>query len=222
MPSSAVRTFSDPDDYAAAIRQGTIELTVTERGNFSAKLVRIDLLRLWMQRFSDNLPRISDVAGWGGRAVFTFRTRPGPRLLAGGLEMEPTDIVRHSEGQSYFRLSFGLANYGSMLLPVEEKISVGAAVAGRDLTPPKDPLVTLTPSPAAMAKLQWLHAAAGLLAGDAPEIIAHPETARGLEQALIEAFVGEGFVGRFTFPSYAGRSAHRSGLCGRAARSNWG
>ena len=41
-----------------------------------------------------------------------------------------------------------------------------------------------------MARLQRLHAAAGQLAKDAPEIIAHPEAARGLEQALIEAMVG--------------------------------
>src|SRR5205085_11621197 len=76
MPSSAVRTFTDPDDYAAAVRQGTYELTVTERGDFTAKLTRIDLHRLWMQRFSDNLPRISHIAGWGGRAVSLFGPNP--------------------------------------------------------------------------------------------------------------------------------------------------
>ena len=57
MPSSTVRTFTDPDEYAAAVRQGTYELTVIERGHFTAKLTRIDLHRVWMQRFSDNLPR---------------------------------------------------------------------------------------------------------------------------------------------------------------------
>jgi hypothetical protein len=31
MPSCAVRTFTDPGDYAAAIRQGTYELIVTAR-----------------------------------------------------------------------------------------------------------------------------------------------------------------------------------------------
>jgi hypothetical protein len=67
-------------------------------------------------------------------------------------------------------------------------VSVGAAMAGCDLTPPKDAL-TLTPSPSAMARLQRLHAAAGQLAEDAPEIIAKPEAARGLEQLLIEAMV---------------------------------
>ncbi|MBV8268191.1 MAG: helix-turn-helix domain-containing protein [Planctomycetaceae bacterium] len=65
---------------------------------------------------------------------------------------------------------------------------VGATIAGCDLAPPKDPL-TVTPAPRAMTKLQRLHAAAGCLAEDAPEIIAHPEAARGLEQALIEALV---------------------------------
>jgi AraC-like DNA-binding protein len=40
-----------------------------------------------------------------------------------------------------------------------------------------------------MARLQRLHAAAGQLAEAAPEIIAHPEAARGLEQALIEAMI---------------------------------
>lgn len=40
-----------------------------------------------------------------------------------------------------------------------------------------------------VAKLQRLHAAAGQLAEDAPAVIAHPEAARGLEQALIGAMV---------------------------------
>jgi AraC-like DNA-binding protein len=47
----------------------------------------------------------------------------------------------------------------------------------------------VTPPPAAMAKLQRLHAAAGHLAEQAPEIITRPEAARGLEETLIEAMV---------------------------------
>jgi AraC-like DNA-binding protein len=189
MPSSAVRTFTDPDDYAAAIRQGTIELTVTERGHFTAKLTRIDLHRLWVQRFSENLPRVSHVAGWGGRAIIAFRTQPGPSLLRSGVEMRPTNIMRHSEGQSYHLHSSGSACYGSMSLPVADMVSVGAALAGLDLTPPENAF-THIPAPHAMATLQRLHAAAGQLAKDAPEIIAHPEAAHSLEQALIEALVG--------------------------------
>ena len=189
MPSSTVLTFNDPDAYAVAVRQGTVDVTVSERGRFAAKLTRIDLHRLWMQRISGNLARIAHVAGWGGRAIIVFQTQPGPSLLLGGLEMQPTSLVRHSEGQSYFQRSSGPASYGGMSLPVEDMASIGEAMAGLDLTPPRD-VMLVTTSVAAMERLRRLHAAAGCLADEAPEIIANLEAARGLEQTLIEAMIG--------------------------------
>jgi len=188
MPSSAVRTYSDPEDYVSGIRQGTYELTVTERGRFTAKLIRIDLHRLWMQRFFDNLPRVSHIAGWGGRAVISFRTQPGPSLVRSGVEMQPDHLFRLSDGRSFYQRSSGFACYGCMSLPIADMVSVGAAIAGCDLTPPGDTLIVIPP-PSALARLQRLHAAAAHLAEEAPEIIANPDAARGLEQALIEAMV---------------------------------
>jgi AraC-like DNA-binding protein len=189
MPSSAVRTFTDPDDYAASIRATRAELTVMGRGHFTAKLTRIDLHRLWMQRFFDNLPRVAHSAPRTGRATISFRTAPGPSFLWSGVEMQPTGIMRHSEGKNSFQHTADAACWGAMSLPVEDMVSVGAAMAGCDLTPPKDALIVIPP-PAVMAKLQRLHAAAGRLAEEAPEIIANPDAARGLELALIEAMIG--------------------------------
>src|SRR5271165_3767958 len=189
MPSSAVRAFADPEDYGAAIRATKAEMTVTGRGHFAAKLTRIDLHRLWMQRFSDNLPRIGHSASPTGRAIISFRTQPGPSLIWGGVELQPSNIIRHNEGGDAFQHSSGSACWGAMSLPVEAMASAGAAIAGYDLTPPRDMLI-VSPPPSAMAKLQRLHAAAGQMAEDAPAVIAHPEAARGLEQALIEAMVG--------------------------------
>src|SRR5208282_3560853 len=197
MPSRVVRTFSNPDEYAASMRQGTVEMTITERGRFSAKLTQIDLHRLWMQRFEQNLSQISQIDGWGRRAIFAFRTEPGPDLSWSGIASQPTDIFRLSEGQSYHKRSSGAVGFAGMSLPIEEMAALGAALGGSDLTPPKDPLA-ITPPSRAMAKLQRLHAAAGRMAEDAPEIIAHPEAARGFEQALIEALVdclAEGITG---------------------------
>jgi AraC-like DNA-binding protein len=189
MPSSTVQAFSDPDEYAASIRQGTVDLTLSERGHFKAELIRIDLHRLWMQRFSEKLSRVSHVAGWGGRAVIAFRTEPGPSLLRSGLEMQPAVLIRHGEGHSYFHHSSGSASYATMSLPVEDLASAGEVIAGVGLTPPKDANAH-SPATHAMARLQRLHAAAGYLAEHTPEIIANPDAARGLEQALIEAMVG--------------------------------
>ncbi|HKM73316.1 MAG TPA: helix-turn-helix transcriptional regulator [Stellaceae bacterium] len=188
MPSSVVQTVSDPDDYASAIRATKAEFTITGRGHFLAKLIRIDLHRLWMQRFFDNLPRVGHSAPGTGRATISFRTAPGPSFLWSGVEMQPTGIMRHSEGKNSLQHSAGSASWGAMSLSVEDMVSVGAAMAGCDLTPPKDALI-VTPLPSAMARLLRLHAAAGRLAEDAPEVIANPDAARGLEQALIEALI---------------------------------
>jgi AraC-like DNA-binding protein len=188
MLSSAVRTFSDPDDYAAAIRNTKVEITVTGRGEFNAKLTRIDLHRLWMQRFSDNLPRVADSSGGGGRVVISFRTQPGPSLLWGGSEMQPTNIVRHGADESKFQRSSGSASWGAMSLPVADAVTIGETLGGCDLRPLSSTRM-ITPPGSAVVSLHRLHAAAGQLAEDAPEIIAHPEAARGLEQALIEALV---------------------------------
>jgi hypothetical protein len=57
MPSSQVHTFTDPGEYAAAIRATTIDLAVMGRGHFIGQRTRIDLHRLWMQRLSENMPR---------------------------------------------------------------------------------------------------------------------------------------------------------------------
>src|SRR6516225_5996508 len=188
MPSSAVRTFSDPDDYAASIRNTKAEVTVTGRGQFTAKIISIGLHRLWMQRFSDNLPRVGHSAATTGRVIISFRTHPGPSLLWGSVEMHPTNIVRHGEGESTFQRSSGSASWGAMSLPLEDTAAIGETFGGCDLTPPHGAML-ITPSPTAMAKLQRLHAAAGELAENAPEIIANPDAARGFEQALIEALV---------------------------------
>src|SRR5215467_1498214 len=110
MPSSAVRTFSDPDDYAAAIRAVEVELTVTEPGRFTGKIVRIDLHRLWMQRLSDNLKRVARSASRPERAIITFRTESGPSQLADGTEMHPNAILRHSQSHDYHQRTSGSAS----------------------------------------------------------------------------------------------------------------
>jgi hypothetical protein len=144
MPSSAVHSFTEPDEYAASIRATSIDLTVMERGQFTGKRTRIDLHRLWMQRLSENVPRVVHSAFVTGRAIITFRIHTGPNLAWRGAELQPSNIIRHVEGENAFQRSSGPAFWGAMSLPVEDMVSVGAAIAGCDLTPPKDPLI-LTP-----------------------------------------------------------------------------
>lgn len=187
MPSSSVRTFSDADEYAAEIRGSAHRFTVTQRGTYRAKLTRVQLHSLWMQRFSDNLPRVAHLDITTDRSVVSFLTQPGSKIY-NGVEVDATTISRTRAYQSMYELASRPTPYGAMSLPSEEMTAVGIAVAGRDLTPPNDEIV-FTPSADALARLRRLHSTAGNLAEDAPAVLAHPEVARNLEQALIAAMM---------------------------------
>lgn len=186
MPESAVRSFTDPDEYGTAIRAARVELSRMGSGNFGAELVKVALHRLWLQRLSESLPRLGHQDNVRGRAIFCFATQSSPGLLMDGHEVQPTGLMRYSEGYSGFQRSTGPVRFASMSLPIADMEDLGATFGGADFTPPRESLV-VHPSSAAMERLQRLHAAAGHLAKSAPEIIANPEAARGLEQALIAA-----------------------------------
>jgi AraC-like DNA-binding protein len=185
MPSSSVRSFFDPDDYVSAIRGTTAEFTIAGRGCFEAKLTLVDLHHMRLHRYTDNLPRVAYCIDQAGYSGFTFRTNPGRGLRRSGVEMLQTNIIRRGRAETYFQQSDGEAAWGTISLRIEEFASLEALV-GSDLTPPKDAL-TITPPPVALGRLHRLHEAAGHLAEDAPTVLAHPEAARGFEQALVEA-----------------------------------
>ncbi len=200
MPSSSVRRFSDPDDYGASIRGAVAEITLTARGRFTAKLTRIDLHHLWMQRFSENLPRVAHAKLPAGRTVVSFRTRPGPSLRRGGVETTSTTIMLGS-GFDYYQQSSGPVHFGAMSLPTKEMLGTVGEVKGV----PSGGAMLISPRPEAMARLLRLHRKAGDLAEKTPEIIADSNAALGLEQALIQAMldcVGQGRI-------YGDRSAVR-------------
>ena len=148
MLSSTVKSFSEPDEYAAAIRQGTHRFTVMQRGIFNAKLSRIDLHRLWMQGFTEDLARASHVDGWGGRAVIAFGTRPGPSLIRNATELNERSISWLRPGQSYYQRSSGPAIYGTMSLPLEDLV-LSVQHYWTDAEIPGSAVV-VTPSPVAM------------------------------------------------------------------------
>jgi AraC-like DNA-binding protein len=73
-----------------------------------------------------------------------------------------------------------------MSMSTDAFMRMGRALNGEDMVLAKHQRV-LTPSPLLMERLQALHCSAGLLAEASPQIVATPEAAHGLEEALVEA-----------------------------------
>ena len=189
MPSSAVRIFTDPDAYFAAVRNLQIDALITHRGEFRAELTRIDLHRLWTHRYDENLPRIVKVTPSGKRTAIVLATGVGQSAMQiNGIEISQDQIVNLAADWEWYFRSSASCNYGSMSLTPEDLAAAGEALIGRELLPATC-THRLTPPASALSRLRRLHEAGGHLAKTAPDILAKPEVARAMEQALVEAMI---------------------------------
>ncbi len=189
MPSSATRTFDDPEMYFAGIRNLQIDGVITKRGEFRAESTHIDLHRLFMYRSDESLPRIMRVAPSGMRAGIVFATDLGePSMLINGVEIADGQISRNGLDWEWYLRSSAPCRWGSVSLMPEDLAAASKAIIGRELVPASFAR-SLTPPTAALWRLRKLHEAAGHLAKTAPDILAKPEVARAIEGALVEAMI---------------------------------
>jgi AraC-like DNA-binding protein len=189
MPSSATRTFTDPEMYFAGIRNLQIDGVITKRGEFRAESTHIDLHRLFMYRSDESLPRIIKVAPSGMRAGIVFATDPGePPMLINGIEIADGQISRNGLDWEWYLRSSAPCRWGSVSLMPEDLVAASKAIIGRELVPASFAR-SLTPPTAALSRLRKLHEAADHLAKTAPDILAKPEVARAIEEALVEAMI---------------------------------
>ena len=189
MPSSATRSFTDPDMYFAGIRNLQIDGVITKRGEFRAESTHIDLHRLFMYRSDESLPRIMKVAPSGMRAGIVFATDPGePSMLINGVEIADGQISRNGLDWEWYLRSSAPCRWGSVSLMPEDLAAASKAIIGRELVPASFAR-SLRPPTVALSRLRKLHEAADDLAKTAPDILAKPEVARALETALVEAMV---------------------------------
>jgi AraC-like DNA-binding protein len=190
MPDSAVLTFTDPDAYYGNIRTAEVKGVVTVRGDYRAELTRIELHRLWMQRGVEGLPRVMNVRRRDPRvAVFFMTEQEQSPLQVRGMVLGAGEIAVLGSGSADHHLSSAACRWGAMSLTAEDLAAAGRAILGREVAAPSALTYRLTPPPAVLLRLLNLHEAAGHLAKTAPDILAHSEVARALEEGLVQAMV---------------------------------
>jgi AraC-like DNA-binding protein len=187
MVESGTTIFTDPDDFQARIGRTRLNLVVTSRGDFKARLTWLKLRDLNLFRGSESLARIAYVSLTPARVVITFPTSTTAPTWR-GVELRFGDIVFHGCGECAHYRTTGASDWGVISLPSEQLAIYGKALTGLDMAPPPAGRV-LRPSPIAAAHLMQLHSEACRLAETRHEIVSHPEVARALEQELIHALV---------------------------------
>ena len=157
--------------------------------NSALELTRIDLHRLWMHRIDESLPRIMRVTPSGKRSLILFATDPyQPTMQVSGIEISQAQIAMIGLDWPYYLRSSAVCGWGTMSLIPEDLAAASEVILGRPLAPPSFPRLVSPPAPVASRLLQ-LHEASGHLANTAPDILAKPEVARAIEEALVEAMI---------------------------------
>jgi hypothetical protein len=185
MVTSVVRTFGEPDEFASAIRPAYSQCTITGRGVYSAALTTVNLERVFLRQFETGMAQTSYAALSADHVVFAFLLSDTENTSVAGLDMQPNAIIQCGLGHEYFTRSLGPRSIGHILLSHAAMDDV-VRNAGTQFTDWQN-THALTPAAHTRARLVQLQRDAARLARDAPEVLARPAAAHGLEQALIEA-----------------------------------
>lgn len=189
MPGSTISSFTDPDDFSSAVRGSNTDLLVTARGDFHAEVLTIDLNRLWMLRNNEPLPAVVRQSISSGRVTIMFRSTPAQGTIHHNSKEFPPDalLLYGHDSVNHFRMAGPFCG-AAMSLSTDDLAATGEAILGRELAAPRDSVIRQPPL-AAIAHLSSLHEAACSLARTTPDILAHPEVATSMEQALIRGMI---------------------------------
>jgi len=191
MPSSTILRFTDPSEYQAAIgRAGSDSKTVIEAaGSYQSELVLVDLDHVGVYQGRISLPRITHAAGQRNqcRVIFATAETLSPETF-NGIEVAKSDLT-YCAPDSEFVARASPGCWGGVTVPPAILCSASRALVGYEITAYKvsQLIPTLTPL---MARLHNLHAVVTQLATTVPDILAHSEVSRAIEQELLRALVG--------------------------------
>lgn len=188
MPGSGTRTFLEPDHYEASLRQAQIDIAVTPRGKFKARLTWAELHCLQVLRCEEEFARLAYLS-LAPHLFFVTFAAPSARLPAWrGTELQPDDIVLHCGGDRLHQLTFGPCIWSVIALDPRQLCNYGRALSGERFSLPVGGQ-TLRPWPRHSACLRRLHRRICRLAETRPKVLSHAEVAHALEQDVIQAVV---------------------------------
>jgi AraC-like DNA-binding protein len=188
MATCGAAKFNDAGDFQTSIPGLNFNLTFNCQKDFQARLTWVELRHLRLLRGQENLPRVAHISLTSDSVFVALLIFHDPPLICDGVEVQPGDIVFHSRGGRVHQRTRGPSQWGFISLPPEHLAIWGRTLTGFDLVPPPVTRI-LRPPRLDAAHLLRLHAEACRLAETKPDMIAHQEVARAIEQDLLQVLV---------------------------------
>lgn len=182
--------FTNPDEYQAAIAALGFgaKLVLTGSTDFKARLTWLRLRHLHLVSGHESVPRIAYLSLSPARAFVSFPVGKKLSMVWGGLELGLGDIAFHARGERTHHRTNLPNRWGMISLPHSQLAFYSKALTGMRLDLPPFGQAIRPPASAAELLVER-HVSACRLAETKPEIIAHEEVERAMEQEFIHALI---------------------------------
>ncbi len=188
MSCSGTTNFVRPDRYQANFPDAELQLHFTGQGSFKARLTHVELPHIRLLKAEENLPRIAYLSLEPERIHVAFSLNAIFHPVWTGLALQSGDIVFHSRGGCTHDRTSTANCWGYISITQPRLADLGRSVAGAEIVVPQVGCVLRPPGKVA-TRLRRLHGTACRLAETRPEMLAHEEVARSLENELLHALV---------------------------------
>jgi AraC-like DNA-binding protein len=189
MPSSTLSVFSESYGFhAAQLESGVIDLVVTGRERFWARLSRVSLCRMRLFSCEERQARIAFLSLPSNVVRVTRPVEPDGSLTWGGTGPRSGVIVTHSGGGCFHERVDGSCRWSTLWLRAEDLAELGGRMTGCTFAIPVGQR-SWRPRPRTLRSLTRLHAAAIRATATRPELPVQEDAARGLEQELLIALI---------------------------------
>jgi len=182
--------FTNPDEYQAAMGAlGVgVKLVLTGSTDFKARLTWLRLRHLHLVSGRESVPRIAYLSLSPARAYVSFPVSKKLSIVWGGLELGLGDFSFHARGERMHHRTSQPHRWGMISLPHSQLAFYSKALTGMRLDLPPFGQAIRPPASAA-AFLIERHVSACRLAETKPELIAHEQVERAMEQEFIHALI---------------------------------
>lgn len=188
MPSCAIACSESAADYAEELREFQAVITPSQPGPFGTHLIRVELPLTRLIDAREPAARaglLSIPHGWR----YAFFTIPPDMLLScNGDVLSGSDMLLAGDGDRLHQRTAGAAHFG--VIGIRSQTLQHYADGLADGTPTIPVTAAIVQVQAGLRRrLLQLHTRITRMVGSRPGMICHPQTARAIEQELIEVLV---------------------------------
>lgn len=190
MPTSSTSAFSDPYEFASALRRhGIVRLIPTQDLGFRAQLTDIRLSHLALLAARESVSRVATMSASAGQTLIVFAmTKGGAQyLMERRLSFNKLAVIS-GPTQVSWRICAPV-RWGAILLPAQLLIAYLRTIVGEQTQPPPLGLTIWCPRLAPFRELLALHRGVVRCTVRQPETLIDTEAIRALEQQLLASLV---------------------------------